>query len=196
MSSTAGPTDSDTTNRCVCGFIMERFDEAASGEALYACVYDESAFETSLVLMAEAAAQLAEVLQSIGAVTARRRDKPDQWSPIEYGCHVRDVLIVQRERVLRTLRGYGGQVLPMGRDERVEHDGYNDQDRHDVAQQIIHANALLENVFHRLEADQWALEMSYTFPTQSMRPLRWVAVHTSHEVVHHLHDVRTILDKR
>ena len=32
----------------------------------------------------------------------RHRSAPDVWSPLEYACHVRDVLGVQRERMLRT----------------------------------------------------------------------------------------------
>ena len=31
------------------------------------------------------------------------RPSPDVWSPVEYGCHLRDVLLAQRERLLLAL---------------------------------------------------------------------------------------------
>ena len=33
----------------------------------------------------------------------RLRARADVWSPVEYGCHVRDVLLAQRERLLLAL---------------------------------------------------------------------------------------------
>jgi hypothetical protein len=66
----------------------------------------------------------------------RGRPAPDVWSRLEYACHIRDVLLVQRERVLMVRRGFDDEALPMGRDERVDHDGYNDQKPVDVALQL------------------------------------------------------------
>jgi hypothetical protein len=37
-------------------------------------------------------------------VDLRTRPQPHVWSPLEYGCHVRDMLLVQRERVLTARR--------------------------------------------------------------------------------------------
>ena len=37
-------------------------------------------------------------------VNVRARRQPDVWSPLEYGCHLRDVLLAQRERVLAARR--------------------------------------------------------------------------------------------
>jgi hypothetical protein len=44
--------------------------------------------------------------------TARRRPQPDVWSPLEYACHVRDVLLIQRERVVLA------QIAPPHRPQR------------------------------------------------------------------------------
>ena len=54
---------------------------------------------------------------------------------LEYGCHLKDVLLVQRERVLTARRVDRPSFHPIGRDERAEHDGYADQDPADVARQ-------------------------------------------------------------
>ena len=66
----------------------------------------------------------------------RSRRAPERWSPLEYGCHVRDVLLVQRERVLLARRVECPSFEPMGRDERVDHDGYAEQDPAHVARQL------------------------------------------------------------
>lgn len=120
----------------------------------------------------------------------RRRTQPDTWSPLEYGCHLRDVLLVQRERVLTTRRTDLPTFEPMGRDERVEHDGYWQQDPDAVARQMADAATLLANVLDRLDGDDWERRVVYGYPVRLERSLRWVAVHTVHEVRHHLLDVR------
>jgi hypothetical protein len=121
------------------------------------------------------------------------RHLPEQWSPLEYGCHVRDVLLVQRERVLLARRVECPAFEPMGRDERVEHDGYADQDPADVARQLTDAANLFANVLARLDERAWERTVIYSYPVPSERSLRWVAVHTWHEVRHHLQDVRAQL---
>lgn len=119
----------------------------------------------------------------------RRRRRPDVWSSLEYGCHVRDVLLVQRERVLAARRTDRPSFDPMGRDERVEHDGYADQDPSAVARQLVDAGHLFVNVLDRLGPDDWHRTVMYNYPRRFERSLEWVAVHTLHEVRHHLFDV-------
>src|SRR6476619_2559722 len=58
----------------------------------------------------------------------RERPGPEVWSALEYACHVRDMLDVQRARVAQALTEESPIFSPMGRDERVERDGYNQQD--------------------------------------------------------------------
>ena len=74
-----------------------------------------------------------------GRADLRTRRQPSTWSPLEYGCHVRDVLLVQRERVLAARRIDHPSLEPMGREERVEHDGYADQDPARVVRQLSEA---------------------------------------------------------
>jgi hypothetical protein len=52
----------------------------------------------------EAADRLAAVLTGVGAHELRRRPEPEVWSPLEYACYVRDVFLVQRERVIAARR--------------------------------------------------------------------------------------------
>lgn len=120
----------------------------------------------------------------------RRRAQPVIWSPLEYACHLRDVLLVQRERVLAARRANGADCVSMGREERAEHDGYNEQDPLEVARQLSDAATLFSNVLARLAGDDWERTVVYHYPETSERSLRWVAVHTAHELQHHLLDIR------
>jgi hypothetical protein len=133
---------------------------------------------------------LAVLLKGLEAQKVRTRPSPEVWSPLEYGCHVRDVLLVQRERVLAARRVERPSFDPMGRDERVEHDGYISQDAAAVARQLGDAARLLANVFDRLGPEDWERTVMYNYPKHLERTLRWVAVHTEHEARHHLRDVQ------
>ena len=126
-------------------------------------------------------------------VELRTRRRPDQWSPLEYGCHVRDVLLVQRERVLMARVADTPSFDPMNRDQRVELDGYAHQDPAAVARQLRDAGLMFANVLARFDPDVWERTLMYNYPAPWERSLRWVAVHTQHEIVHHLGDVRAQL---
>jgi len=170
-----------------CGFAFVAV-KASSAVALDAWQYDESHSESASETIADVCAQIAEIVRS-SAEGLRVRPAPGRWSPLEYACHVRDVLLVQRERVLKALRGHGDEFLPMGRDERVLHDGYNEQKPRDLAVQVEQAALLFVSLLRRLGPSEWDLKIAYMFPDPSTRTLRWIAVHTAHEVVHHLHDI-------
>jgi hypothetical protein len=161
---------------------------------------DECGFEYELSKASDAGPAIMAFADQFGGLLAApdvdvgARGEPDVWSPLEYACHVRDMLLVQRERVLAARRIDGPVCEPMGRDERVEHDGYVEQDPADVARQLGDAAALFANVLARLGPDDWDRTMSYSYPERTDRPVRWVAVHAVHEMRHHLLDARRQLD--
>ena len=136
------------------------------------------------------AAELAGLLTATGRPTLARRTRPDLWSPLEYACHVRDMLLTQRERVLLARRVNVPDAVPMGRDERVKHDGYAEQKPFEVAEELTMAARLLGNALDRLDAADWELRLVYNWPDHCERTLRWVATHTLHDVHHHLLDAR------
>jgi hypothetical protein len=152
---------------------------------------DECGYVYDLDAAPGAAAAIVDLSDDLAAhVGNATRPEPTTWSPLEYGCHVRDVLLVQRERVLYARRAEAPTFPPMGRDERVDHDGYASQDPADVARQIRDAARMFANVLSRLGADDWERTIVYNYPPPPReRSLRWVAVHTVHEVRHHLQDV-------
>jgi hypothetical protein len=162
---------------------VERCEECGFG-------YDESAFSMAAGTIRAGAAGLASALTGSQA-DVRTRRQPGLWSPLEYACHVRDMLLVQRERLLAARRLDRPVCEPMGRDERVELDGYAEQDPVDVARQLRDAAQLFASDLDRLiAAGSWDRTVIYTYPRRAERSLRWLAMHTAHEVDHHLLDVR------
>jgi hypothetical protein len=155
-----------------CGFVYDLGEAATAGPAIV-----------------EQIGTAAGVLGDPG-LDVRSRRHPHQWSALEYGCHLRDVLLVQRERALAALRTERPDCTAMGREERVLHDGYADQRPADVARQLGDAALMFANVLSRLSPDDWNRTLLYHFPTTEERSLRWLAVHTAHEARHHLDDIR------
>jgi hypothetical protein len=154
-----------------------------------AFVYDLSLAPIAADEIVAIAARISDIVASGGVGAIRARPRPQTWSALEYACHVRDVLLVQRERVLLALRVDEPSVETMGRDERVEADGYNEQQPVDVARQLNDAALMFAGVLRRLDARSWERTLIYNYPVPSARSLEWVAVHTLHELTHHLRDV-------
>lgn len=150
--------------------------------------YDLAAAENAAEAIIRGSAEVAALLNADGDLHSRR--EPEVWSPLEYGCHVRDVLLVQRERVLAAQWTELLDCTPMGRDERVALDGYAEQNPADVARQLLDAALLIGNVLDRLDAATWERRVIYSYPERTERTLRWVALNTVHEVQHHTLDIR------
>jgi hypothetical protein len=160
---------------------------------------DECGFAYDLGRVGESSRAITAAAAEVATLVVRDpraaagRPSPGTWSALEYACHLRDVLIVQRERVLLARRVDAPAPEPMGRDERAEHDGYAEQAPTDVARQLVDAGALFVNALARLSPADWDRTMIYNYPVPTPRSLRWVAVHTEHEARHHLGDVRAQL---
>ena len=123
----------------------------------------------------------------------RARPSPEVWSALEYACHVRDVLEVQRGRLLLALAEDRPTFIPMGRDERVTRDHYNDQDPLMVADELETAATAIGTEFAELSPEQWERTGIYNWPTSSERSMVWLGRHTIHEGSHHLRDIDAVL---
>jgi S-DNA-T family DNA segregation ATPase FtsK/SpoIIIE len=117
------------------------------------------------------------------------RPAPDVWSPLEYACHVRDVMRIQLGRVARGLIEATPSFDPMGRDERPALYRYDAQLPDVVAREILDAAEALALVFDALSEAQLERTVSYNWPERTVRSLRWVGQHTVHELVHHRKDI-------
>jgi hypothetical protein len=123
----------------------------------------------------------------------RRRPAPEVWSPLEYAAHVRDVLEVQRERVMVALLHDAPTFEPMDREERVVEWRYNEQDPVVVAREIQRNAAELAAVLESLDGDGWDRIGIYNWPERAERDVTWIGRHTVHEQVHHLFDINRSL---
>ena len=125
-------------------------------------------------------------------ILASRPDS-DTWSPVEYGCHVRDVLIAQRERLMLALVTERPTFTSIFRDQRVDVDRYNALAPAVVAAQIDVAANMIAWSCGGLDASAWRRLCVYNFPETAERNLTWLAQHTLHEGVHHLLDIDRVI---
>jgi S-DNA-T family DNA segregation ATPase FtsK/SpoIIIE len=140
------------------------------------------------------AAQYPDRLALVDDPSLRARPEPETWSALEYTCHVRDVFRVQRERVALTLTVEVPEYVPMGRDERVVDDHYNEQVLTIVLADLVVAADDLATAFEALDDDQWLRTGIYNWPERAERSLEWLGRHTTHEAMHHLRDIDRGLD--
>ena len=89
--------------------------------------------------------EIAQRLHGEGNLLRAQRSA-EEWSALEYACHVRDVLLIQRDRLVVALVEETPSFTPMYRDHRVAFDGYNDQDPEVVGDHVIMASALFANL--------------------------------------------------
>ena len=115
------------------------------------------------------------------------------WSALEYACHYRDVLSIQRERlsVARAQDGYAPE--PMRREERVTELAYNEQDPVRVADDVAANAEAVAAYVETFGPSDWTRTMTYNFPEREGRQLTWVVRHTVHEGEHHLLDIGRVL---
>jgi len=121
--------------------------------------------------------------------SAKVRPTAEVWSPLEYGCHYRDVLLAQRERVLLALVEERPTFASIYREQRVELARYNSEEVDTVVAEVEMAAELIAWVFEGLSSEQLARPCIYNYPEPRERTVEWLADHTLHEGEHHLRDI-------
>lgn len=127
---------------------------------------------------------------------ARRRPAPAVWSALEYACHMRDVLLVQRDRAVLALVEDNPGFARMYRDERVELCHYSAQPVAEVLDELDMSARLCAMVFDHLDQAAWERPLVYNLPSAGApggHNIAWLARHTVHEGEHHLMDVNRAL---
>lgn len=161
------------------------------GERCEECGFDYGRVKPSSLpkLLDDLGKQFAHELDRDGHAL-RERPQPEVWSPLEYACHLRDVLLVQRDRLYRALVEENPDMPRMHRDERVVLARYSSQDPGEVAEQLRVAARLAGQAFGDVEPSAWTRTLIYNWPSPHQLDVTGLAAHTAHEVVHHLNDVR------
>lgn len=119
----------------------------------------------------------------------RTRSEPDVWSPLEYACHMRDVLVVQRGRLARVLAEEHPTLERFGMWDWPEQDSYNDQDPAVVLDELTDAADAMAAAVEAVPVDGWSRTAVYGYPRPTDRTLAWLVTHSVHEGHHHLLDV-------
>jgi hypothetical protein len=151
-------------------------------------VYARGRNETLAWLRSDARSFVAQ-FSTFDDAGARRRPAPDVWSPLEYACHVRDVLRIQTDRVGQAQDEHEPTFAPMGREERAVNDHYNEQDPAVVAGEIAAAADAFIAALEKLDDAGWARTGIYNYPEPAPRDMEWIASHTVHELYHHRLDI-------
>lgn len=132
-------------------------------------------------------ANAAEWQPVLRAPDVRRRPDPHTWSPLEYGCHVRDVFVIFRIR-LQLMLAKDDPIFPnWNQNETAIKERYVEQDPVLVAAQLLEAADALAADFAQLEDAQWLRQGRRSdgarFTVESF------SRYLIHDPVHHLYDV-------
>ena len=125
--------------------------------------------------------------EQLAAAGAADRPRPDTWSPLEYGCHVRDTLRLYDYRLGLMLTEDDPLFPNWDQDETAVRDRYGEQDPAEVARQLGTAAEALAGRFAAVSGDQWQRPgrrsdgAAFTVETFGR--------YFIHDPVHHLYDV-------
>jgi len=132
-----------------------------------------------------AAAEWVQILMSSPAVAVR--PKPDVWSPLEYGAHVRDVFQLFDARLVLMLNEDDPTFENWDQDETAVADRYSQQDPDQVAEELAQASAQFVNRLRTLQPEQ--LDRTARRSDGAEFTVRTFAQYFLHDVIHHLWDV-------
>ena len=151
------------------------------------CGFDTQSFPVQIVpdMLVTNASAWREVLT--GPDDQRRRPAPDKWSPLEYGCHVRDVFRLYDHRLELMLTQDDPLFPDWDQDATAVAERYQNQDPTEVAAALAEAARAIAARFASVTGDQWQRTgrrsdgASFTVET--------FARYFIHDPVHHLFDV-------
>jgi hypothetical protein len=155
--------------------------------------YDEQQREPVGVQIRHESETLLTVLAG-DPLLVRRRPALETWSALEYACHVRDVLLAQRERLYLALVEDEPSFAPIYRDRRAVIARYNASDPARVSTEVAVAAALFVDAFTDLSAAQRERTCIYNYPLPTVRAVSWLGLHMLHECRHHVLDARRSLE--
>ena len=161
--------------------------------------YDTGTLQGTVTLLVKQSADCSMALTKAAAGpdpnVVRLRPEPDVWSAIEYACHVRDVLEVQRFRIAQCLAEDRPVYAPMDRTGRVKQEKYENQDPMEVAAALVRFAREFGAAARVLQPQELGKLGLYNYPVRAPRTLSWIIRHTAHEIQHHRHDIVEILAK-
>lgn len=135
-------------------------------------------------MVLELTAAWSEVL---GRPDAPARPAPGVWSPLEYGCHVRDVCRVFEARVRLMLGQDAPEFENWDQDQTAVADRYGEQDPAVVSAELSESAAAASRAFADVEGEQW--ERTGLRSNGSLFTVLTLGQYFLHDLTHHLGDV-------
>lgn len=152
-------------------------------------IWDDWSIPAVITGLANVAQQLVAELQQ-APVTANQRPTAEVWSIVEYGCHIRDVLYMLRDRITLALAEDTPTPKLAYFDVRVA-SGFYAQDTPEIlAQELPLAAGLFSRTLAALSPAQLARSIVHTWPQVTERQVSWIAAQALHECEHHLADIK------
>lgn len=124
---------------------------------------------------------------ALGSGRARQRPKPEVWSALEYGCHVRDVARIMLGRLELMLSADDAHFENWDQDATAVADRYWDQDPRVVADEYAAAATKLAARYDSVTQGQW--ERRGVRSDGSKFTVASFGVYALHDLEHHLYDV-------
>jgi len=136
-------------------------------------------------LIRDAATRWGDLLETSDVL--RRSPAAEVWSPLEYGCHVRDVFRLYHERLLLMLTRDDPVFRNWDQDATAIADRYREQNPVEVASELRTAAESLALKFDGLTGTMWdrpgQRSDGAAFTVESF------GRYLIHDPIHHLHDV-------
>ncbi len=150
------------------------------------CGFDPTAVQRSAVprLVADYTATMRDALSRPDAA---QRPAPTTWSPLEYGCHVRDVCTLFEQRLRLMLDQDDPVFANWDQDVTALEQQYWRQDPQAVAGELSRAARSVATAFGAVRAGQWGRPGRRS--NGSVFTVDTFARYFLHDLAHHAHDV-------
>jgi hypothetical protein len=150
------------------------------------CGYDAATVDPSAI-GSRVRATLPRWQAVAGRPDASRRPSPDVWSPLEYACHVRDVLRIFDGRLELVLTEHGPRFANWDQDATAVESRYAEQDPAVLGPELAEAAERIADRFDSVRGQQWGRTAERSdgarFTTTSF------GRYFLHDIEHHLYDV-------
>jgi hypothetical protein len=147
----------------------------------------ESFALTELPEMIRANGAAWRVLLGSGSPGVAARPAPGTWSPLEYGCHVRDVFRLYDYRLSLMLAQEDPFYPNWDQDETAVAERYGEQDPATVCAELSVAAEAIASRFAAVHGDEWSRTGRRSDGAQFT--IETFARYFIHDPVHHLYDV-------
>ena len=153
----------------------------------------ECGFDARAMPLKQSGPLLEEAVRLIQAVlngpNARRRPTATKWSPLEYGCHVRDTCDIFRERIKLVLSQDDPTFSNWDQDATALDKGYSEDDPTAVAAELDVALGRLNSQLEAIPEHAW--QRPALRSNGSRFTLETLVRYLVHDPVHHARDVET-----